>query len=219
MKISSSKLIPKFNIEDYLHKIDSTFKGKSQKDIYMIYLMIFGSIFAFSYLLFWDTSEGNFVKKSAQISSISTKINKDKIYLQQNNQAKVSLLDSEISAAKNRLILVKDNNDYIKSKIETISSLIYDERTWGEYLHSISTKAQKNRVKILNFTSKNTLSTSSFGHMLDIEIESTGNYKNTLLFINSLEQSDLVVDIHSLNIKTDEILITDLKLSVWGITY
>ncbi len=219
MKITSNKLIPNIKIEDYLHNIDLAFKDKSKKDIYMTYMMVFGIIFAFSYLLFWDTSEGSFVKKGAQISSLSTKIDMDKIYLQQNPQTKVTLLDTEIDTAKQKLILNKDNNDYIKSKIETISSLIYDERTWGEYLHSISVKAQKNRIKILNFTSKNSSSNSSFGHMLDISIQSTGKFTNTLLFINALEQSDLVVDIHNLKMTTDKILVTDLNLSVWGITY
>jgi len=219
MKTTSNKLIPNIKIEDYLHNIDLAFKDKSKKDIYMTYMMVFGIIFAFSYLLFWDTSEGSFVKKGAQISSLSTKIDMDKIYLQQNPQTKVTLLDTEIDTAKQKLILNKDNNDYIKSKIETISSLIYDERTWGEYLHSISVKAQKNRIKILNFTSKNSSSNSSFGHMLDISIQSTGKFTNTLLFINALEQSDLVVDIHNLKMTTDKILVTDLNLSVWGITY
>ncbi|RLA71602.1 MAG: hypothetical protein DRG78_25005 [Epsilonproteobacteria bacterium] len=219
MKISFSELIPQINIEDYLHKIDLTFKDKTQKDIYMTYFMVFALIFAFSYLLFWDTSEGDFNKKSAQISTISTKINVDNIFLQQNPQVKVNMLDEEIAAAKNGLILNKDNNNYIKSKIETISSLIYDERTWGEYLHSISNNAQKYGVQIVNFTTKNTLSSNQFGHMLDINIKSTGDFRNTLKFINSLETSELVVDIHSLDIRAEDTLNSDLNLSVWGIIY
>jgi len=219
MKILSSELIPRINLEDYLHKIDLLFKDKTQKDIYMSYFMVFALIFAFSYLLFWDTSEGDFKKKSAQISTISTKINVDNMFLQQNPQVKVTALDEEIATAKNELIANKDNNDYIKSKIETISSLIYDERTWGEYLHSISNNAQKHGVQIVNFTTKNTLKSNQFGHMLDINIKSTGNFKNTLKFINSLEQSELVVDIHRLSIKAQERLNSDLNLSVWGIIY
>lgn len=219
MKISSKELMPRINIEDYLHKLDLIFKDKTQKDIYMTYIMIFGVIFAFSYLLFWDTSENEFNAKNSQIESISSKINLDNIYLQQNTQVKVTLLDNDIKKSKAELIIHKDNNDYIKSRIETISALIYDERTWGEYLYSISRNAQKSGIKIIDFTSENTSSENSFGHMLDIHIQSTGNFKNTLKFINSLEQSDLVVDIHNLNMKAEDTLNTDLNLSVWGITY
>lgn len=37
----------KFNIEDYLHKIDTAFKDKSQKDIYMTYVMVFALLLHF----------------------------------------------------------------------------------------------------------------------------------------------------------------------------
>ena len=47
----------------------------------------------------------------------------------------------------------------------------------------------------------------------------SGNYVNTLKFINALEQNDLVVDIHFLSIKAQDKINTELKISVWGITY
>jgi len=219
MKISSKGLSQSINIEDYLHRIDLLFKDKTKKDIYMSYIMVFGIIFAFAYLLFWDTSESEFKQKTAQISSINTKIEADKIFLQMNPKTKIIFLEQEIENSKIKLLMHKDNNNYIKSKLETISSLIYDERTWGEYLYSISTNAQKYNIKMINFTSKNNENASAFGHMLDINIKSTGKFKNTLKFINSLEQNDLVVDVHGISIKAENKLNTDLNLSVWGIIY
>ncbi|WP_321777967.1 hypothetical protein [Sulfurimonas sp.] len=209
----------KINIEDYLQRIDASFKGKNQKDIYMTYIMIFALIFAFSYLLFWESSQSGFEKKNTQITSISSKINVDKIFLQQNPKVKIVLLDRDIKNLNAKLVLNKANNAYIKSKIETISSLIYDERAWGEYLHSISTNAKKYNIKIIDFTNEYAKNNNSFGHILDITLNTTGNYKNTLRFINSLEQSDLVVDIHALDIKAKKTLSTELFISVWGITY
>ena len=209
----------KINIEDYLQSIDSAFKDKSQKDIYMTYIMIFGLIFAFAYLLFWESSHSSFEKKNKQITAISTKINADKVYLQTNPETKIISLDREIKNIEAQLVVNKSNNAYIKSKIETISSLIYDERAWGEYLHSISINANKYNIKIMDFTNEYSKNNKAFGHILDITLKTTGNYKNTLKFINSLEQSDLVVDIHDLNIKAEQTLNTELLISVWGITY
>ena len=209
----------KINIEDYLHQIDSAFKEKTQKDIYMTYIMIFGVIFAFAYLLFWDSSFEHFEQKQTQITSLENKINSDNLYLKINPESKILQLEREIENTNAKVLIHKDNNDYIKNKIETISSLIYDERAWGEYLYSISTNAKKNNVKILNFTNSFAEDSGSFGHILDISIKSVGNYKNTLKFINSLEQSNLVVDIHHLNIQATNKLNSDLNLSVWGITY
>ena len=209
----------KINIEDYLHRIDAVFKEKTQKDTNMTYIMVVGIIFAFAYLLFWDSSFDNFEKTRANVTSLDTKISVDKRFLQMNPEQKVAQLDQEIKKINTEMLLNKDNNAYIKSKIETISSLIYDERTWGEYLDSISKNAQKYNVKITSFTNKYASNANSFGHVLDITIQSTANYKNTLKFINSLEQSDLVVDIHDFSIVADKKLTSDLNISVWGITY
>ena len=209
----------KINIEDYLQRIDNSFKGKAQKDIYLTYVMIFAVIFAISYLLFWDTSVEQFKATNAKIRTIEKNINADNQYLKNNPETKIVKLDRDIKNAEAALASKKETNAYIKTKIEAISFLIYDERAWGEYLHSISKNAKKYNVKIIDFTNKYALHNTSFGHILDITLQTTGRYKNTLKFINSLEQSDLVVDIHDINIKSEDRLNSEFKISVWGITY
>lgn len=116
------------------------------------------------------------------------------------------------------MLVYIDNNDFIKSKIENISELLYDEKTWGKYLNSIAFNAQKYHITILNFSNKYAMSNQAFGHILNITLEFTANYKDTLKFINSLEESDLVVDVHKLDIKAEDVLTTTLDISVWGIT-
>ena len=209
----------KFNIEDYLQQIDNAFKEKSEKDTYMTYIMVFSIIFAFSYLLLWDTSEADFTSKRTQVVSLENKITNDQRYLQQNPQVKIKQIEDQTKVAENKMLILKDNNQYIKVKIEEISSLIYDEQTWGHYLHSISTHAKKNNIKILNFTNEYVDNKEAFGHILNIGISTTGNYKNTINFINALEQSDLVVDLHDLNIQAQNQIDATLNISVWGITY
>ena len=206
------------SIEDYLHRIDISLKDKSQKDLKLTYIMVASVIFAFAYL-FWDSSENDFLSVQSEIKSIQTKINNDKIFLQANPEAIVVNLDREIKKTEKEMVKYKDNNDFIKNKIETIAALIYDERTWGKYINSIAYNAKLYNVQILEFSNKYTNNNESFGHMLDLNINLIGSFKNTLKFINSLEQSDLVVDIHNLDIKATNELNTNLKLSVWGITY
>ncbi|QOP45420.1 hypothetical protein [Sulfurimonas paralvinellae] len=209
----------KINIEDYLHKIDNFFKGKEQKEIYMTYGMIVAGIFAFAYLFFWDSSFESFERTRANVMRLEKQIASDKQYLQRNPEAKITQLEREIKKINNEIAMHKKNNAYIKSRIETISSLIYDERAWGEYLDSITTNAQKYHVKINNLTNKYSKVGSSFGHILDITVDAEGNFKNTIKFINSLEQSDLVVDIHDFDIKAEDDLTSKFKISVWGIKY
>ena len=209
----------KTSIEDYLQGIDLYFKEKSQRDIYMTYFLIFGVTFAFSYLLYWDSAEADFKAKRAQVISIKKKIANDNIYLQQNPASKITQIENETLRAKKQILVYKDNNQYIKNKIEEISALVYDEVTWGEYLHSVSKKAKANNIKLLDFTNKLAKNDGSFGHILDISIKSTGNYKNTVNFINSLEQSDLVVDLHTFDIQAKDKLTSNLNISLWGIVY
>lgn len=209
----------KISIEDYLHKIDSSFKYKSQKDIQLTYIMVACVIFALSYFLFWDSSENNFLEQNRKINSIQTKLNVDKAYLAANPPAKIINLENQITKSQIEMLDYKDKNNYIKSKIEEISSLIYDERTWGVYINSISLDAQKYNIKITEFNNTYSKNDGSFGHILDLSIKLSGSFTNTLKFINALEKNDLVVDIHSLSIKAQDKLNTDLKISVWGITY
>ena len=206
------------NIEDYLHKIDSSLKDKSEKDRKLTYIMVASVIFAFAYP-FWDSSENDFMKVQNEIKQIQSKINKDKSYLSLNPQSKITNLEKDIQKTQIQMLEYKDKNDYIKHKIETISALIYDERTWGTYINSIAYNAKKYNVKIKDFSNMYVDSNESFGHMLDLNISLTGKFKNTLKFINSLEQSDLVVDLHNLDIKAQDKLNTNIELSVWGITY
>ncbi len=209
----------KINIEDYLHKIDQAFQGKEQKEIYMTYGMIVAAIFAFAYLLFWDSSFESFEQTRANVKRLEKQIASDKQYLQRNPETKITQLEREIKKLNDEMMMNKKNNAYIKHKIEAISSLIYDESAWGEYLDSITTNAQKYHVKINNITNKYAEAGSSFGHILDITVSSEGNFKNTVKFINSMEQSDLVVDIHDFNMTAENTLDSDFKISVWGIKY
>jgi hypothetical protein len=101
--------------------------------------------------------------------------------------------------------------------LEQISSLYYDKVVWGSYLDSISKYARTYNVKLTNFGNTLTTDTSSFGHVLDITISADAPFKNTLKFINALEQSTLVVDLHDMNMAADSKLKSDLNISVWGI--
>ncbi len=214
----------KTQIEDFLQKIDNNFKDKTQKDIYMTYVMVFGIIFAFAYLMFWDSSEADFNAKRAQVVSIESQIANDKRFLQLNPATKIIQIENDTKSIEKKMLAFKDNNQYIKTKIEEISSLIYDEQTWGKYLHSISKNAKANNVQILEFSNTYIDNQTSFGHILDINIKTSANFNNTLNFINSLEQSELVVDLHDFNIEALNIqalkkINSDLNISVWGIIY
>lgn len=209
----------KLMIEETLQRIDNFFKEKSQKDVYIVYIMVAVILGSLAYP-FYDSSTQEFNVIKDKVAQITTKIDADKIYLKVNTEATVAKLQQDIVALEGELVTQRDTNKYIKEKIETISSLIYDEVAWGKYLNSISIHAKNHNMKIINFVNTYSLNNeAAFGHVLDISLEVTGNYLDTVKLVNSLEQSELVVDIHDLDIKAQDALNTKIKISVWGITY
>lgn len=207
----------KINIEHYLYNIDNAFKQKSKKDIYLIYIMVFAVIFGLSYILFFDSSEQNLQIANKKVMQMKTLINADKRYLAQNSQNKLIQLDKQIANLKLQYLRYKKDNSYIKYKISQISSLFYNQTTWGNFLNSISIDAKKDDIKLLKYNNHFIKHSVSFGHVLNIGIKARGKYTNTLKFINTLEKSFLVVDVHNIQMKAKEQLYTDLNISVWGI--
>lgn len=207
----------KFQLEDYLYSLDQSLALKSDRDKMMLYVMIFTSLFAISYLFFWESAEASFSVSHEKAAKIETDLTNDKDYLGMNPPERIGQIQQETVAIEQQHGLYINYNLYIKEQLEQISSLYYDEKVWGAYLDSVSRYARAYNVKLLQFG--NTLQTdnSSFGHVLDINVSTEGPYKNTLKFINALEQSQLVVDLHDFNITADEKLKGNLNISVWGI--
>ena len=175
-----------FNIENHLYNIDRSFALKNERDKMMIFVMIFAGLFAFSYLLFWESSEASFKVSHDKALAMESDLNNDKQYLEANPIEKIAQIEQEtkmLGVDRQRFIAY---NDYIKNQLEQISSLYYDEVVWGAYLDSISKFARAYNVKLEKFGNTLTTDNSSFGHVLDIAISTDGPFKNTLKFINAL---------------------------------
>ena len=206
-------------IEKYLYDIDQSFAQKSDKDVKMIYAMVFVALVSFSYLVFWESAEKGYQDIVAASHKLEDKIATDKQYLLINPQTKIIKLDQEIKSLNERLGMLKDENTYIISEIKQIPELFYDQRTWGAFIDSITEKARQNKVKLNYFANRLATDKTKFGHVLNLEIKAVAPYKNMIRFMNSIEKSKLVVDLHDMKLTSDNKLNMDLNLSVWGITY
>ncbi|MDQ1298929.1 MAG: hypothetical protein QG558_1468 [Campylobacterota bacterium] len=207
----------RFNIEDYLYSLDQALSLKSERDKMVMFVMIFASLSAFSYLLLWESSEASFNVSHEKAIKMESELSSDKSYLEANPVEKIAQIEQETVAIQMEEQHYIQYNTYIKEQLEQISSLYYDEKTWGAYLDSVSRYARAYNIKLLKFGNTLTTDNSSFGHVLDIHITAAGPYKNTLKFINALEQSYLVVDLHDFTMVGEKKLTSDLNISVWGI--
>ncbi len=208
----------KFNVENYLYAIDQALSQKSERDKNMLFLILFSSLFAFSYLFFWDSAEASFKKSHDEALAMGSSLTNDQQYLEANPPERITQIEAETKAIEVEHQHYIGYNTYIKDRLDQISYLYYDESVRGVCLADIAKYARIYNVKLNQFGNAPTPDTnSSFGHVLDISISSDGDYKSTLKFMNMLEQSDLVIDLHTINMFADKKLKSDLKLSVWGI--
>jgi len=205
------------NIENYLYNLDRTLSLKSDRDKIMLFGMIFAALFTFSYLFFWESSEASFKVSHEKAVAMENNLNSDKQYLETNPPQRIVQIEQETKNIGLESQHYIQYNTYIKDRLEQISSLYYDKVVWGAYLDSISKYAKTYNVKLTQFGNTLTTDNSSFGHVLDISISADSPFKNTLKFINALEQSTLVVDLHDMNMTSDTKLKSDLNISVWGI--
>jgi hypothetical protein len=209
----------KTKIRLFLKIIDTLLEAKEPKERYMLYVLIIGGIAFSSYYFLWDISKeykDSIVNESGKMGS---RIMGDKIYLTSNPEIVIQKLNTNIIKIEDEYSEYNEANEYIKFKISQISYLFYNERIWGKFLNSISLNAQTYNIKMLKFENNLVLGTDAFGHLLDIHIKTEGGFRNTLKFINSLEKSTLVVDIQEINFSVeDNLIISELKLSVWGIS-
>lgn len=206
-------------IEKYLYDIDQSFAEKSDKDVKLIYVMVFFVLVMFSYLVFWESAEKGYNDIKAASKVVQEKIIVDKQYLASHPQSQITQLNQDIAQLNKNLATLKDENVYIRAEIEKIPELFYDEKIWGAFIDSIAEHAKKHHVKLTYFSNKLASDKTKFGHVLNIDIKSEGKYKDIIKFMNSIEKSKLVVDIHDLDMNATTKINLDLNLSVWGITY
>jgi len=207
------------NLEDFLENIDKSFAHKKQQEIYMTYGMV-ASVFIFlSYFFLFESAEQGYIKTVAETKKVEKKLTGDNNYLKWNPVSKIAQIKKQTANGKLKFVELKDKSEYIKYKIEQISSLYYDAQAWGSFIDSISENAKKYKVKLNYLSNKFSEEKGSFGHILDIEIKIDGQFHQTMQFINSLEQSFLVVDVHEAKLTATDKLETELTISVWGITY
>ncbi len=207
-----------------LEKLDSFLLTKKPNERVIIYLSIFLIFFALFFQYLFPITKKMVQKSKTKKQEIENKIKEDKDYIASitidgDKEFLIKKLNKEIKQLKTKFVDIRDKNDYIDFQIKNINNLIYNEKNWAKFLDSLAKKAINNGVDIDFISNEFVKNSQNFGHVLEIEIGCNGGFKNIIGFINSIEESDLVVDIYDINMKSNFNIQTDLRVSVWGINY
>jgi len=211
------------NLVDFLDSLDKYFANKKDSEKWLILFGVAGILLYLSYVSLvpytQDLERDSFNTKT----KLEKKISKSKIYLRSitiNGDIDYYVKDNKIKIDHTK----KEIKNYAK-KIEEIdrsiiklSRLLFNEKSWALFLKSITGVAQKNNIFIERINNNYVDNNGSFGHVLEIEILTSGNFVDTVKFIHELEQNELVTDLYSSHISgTKDRVSSDLNISVWGI--
>jgi len=146
----------------------------------------------------------------------SITVNGDKNYYVRTYKNKIKEKKHTIERYNKKIAMLNEN-------FRKLSEILFNQKSWSNFLESISERANVNEVELLELTNNYVKQKISFGHVLEIGIKCTGTYPHILNFINDIEQSKLVTDIYETLIYTTEEsgdgVIAEIKISVWGVNH
>ena len=210
-----------------LHSLDDFFKDKSENEKWMIIMMLTVVIGYLSYTLFLPYAEDKYDHSISEKNRLDKSIRINRQYINSitvggDRDHYIKKYDKDISSLEQNIKKSNKDINFISAKLEELSPLLFNKKSWSIFLNSITAQAKEQDVKIDYINNNYIDSNGSFGHILEISVGCVGEYKNIAKFMNRLEKNILVTDIYQSDIRLDEnktTTIADINISVWGINH
>lgn len=210
-----------FNKVTISKQIDEFFAQKKQSEQNIIYLMIAAVIGFVVYQFVLTQTELYLQNATNKVSTIKQQVNEKKIYLSVNTSSKLIQFRGKVDEKK----LDYDNTiykiSYVDNTLSELSYLLFNDENWAMFVDNISYLAKKYSVDIREISNKFFDPTfQKISQVLTLEVKIKSDYKAMMKFLNSIEESKLVVDVSDINItKPSNKLSSEFKISVWGMKY
>ncbi len=206
-------------------KIDNALKDKKDSELYIIYIGIFIVLATISYLYIFPISHKMLSISKEQVTTMTNKVNKERNYINSKtvNGDKNYYIKKEkkkIEMLKAQLSNVDYASGYIDNKLKSLSYLLDDDTNWANFINSIATNARKYNVNVNFIKSQfNKINYKKVEQVLDIKVDANGRFNNVMKFVNSVEESKLVVDVNDLNMTVKKGINVNFNIAVWGMKY
>lgn len=215
-------------LEDKLEALDIYFAPKKESEKWVIILGIAGIIAYLGYELLLPYTEDLYKKSERSKKSVQKSITDNNIYLNSitvggDREYYVKKFDKDIVDKNKEIVDTTNKIKFIDSNLEKLSDMLFNKKSWSNFLNSITSKAEVQNVDLQFIANKYVNDQNgNFGHVLEIGLGCKGQYKNIVKFINELEQNVLVTDIFQTNFTPDSNssdVVADIHISVWGINH
>jgi Tfp pilus assembly protein PilO len=181
--------------------------------------MIVGGSFFLSYYFLFESSEKSLESAKKEEREIRKEIREYKDYLLFHDDFEISKLEKEIEELKREVSEFDIRKNYIEIEVSKLKKVIYNQTSWTGFINSISKEAENIGVEVERIENSYMNSGETFANRLSVALQLKANYLNTILFIDKLERSNLIVNVENIDMAVgeDESVSTKLFLSVWGI--
>ncbi len=206
-------------------KIDEYFAGKKSSEVYMMTLIVVAIIGFLVWYFIFPLSQSFFDDKKSENLAITKKLNLEKNYIKSktvkgDESYYIKDFERKIKNNQQKLVSIKKLNSYIDGKLRELSYLLFNNENWAKFLDSISEIAREHKVKIVRITNQiNEPNYQKVEQMLNVHVFLKGDFHGIMNFINTLEESMLIVDIHNIELNKKKDIDGLIDIAVWGIKY
>lgn len=207
-----------------LQKIDQFIIKRTRREKFLIMGTLCCAFFTLSYQYIIPITSTLLKQQQQKRDNIANLLYKDIQYLQSitiqgDQNYYITFYTKQLQELKQQFESLQNKIAYLHMKLHELAPLLYNHKKWALFLNELTTKAQKNGVRLQFIHNRFLDVTKHFGHVLEITIICQGQYQNIIAFINAIEQSDLVVDIDQIHMQEKKPITAQLKISIWGIRY
>jgi hypothetical protein len=195
------------NKESIFDKFDEYIGQKQGLEAYFVHILVFIILAFISYIYIYPYTDENLKRSKKEFKELNQKVNKERRFLAANAKNgdvdyAVKKAKKELEGLKNDYKKAKDLNEYIDGRLKEVSTVLYNNEVYTEYIDYIAITAKKNRI-ILNSISNNFYEQyfQKVTQAVDIAVDAYGECKDMIRFINDLEKTDTFADIFSFKIK------------------
>ena len=213
-------------IANELEKMDSYFSDKKESEKWLMILGFAGIITFLAYTYLLPYAEDIYKTSEAKKNRLTKHIAEENAYLRSitvngDRNFYVKKFDRDIAGRKKRITVLNRKIAYIDSKLTELEGMLFNEKSWSNFLNTITSLAKKYNINIEYIRDQHVDSNSSYGRVLEMELSYRAQYRDVLAFMHDLEQSKLVTDVAQIDLSGDRSggIYSNIKLSVWGINH
>jgi len=202
-------------------KIDNYFATKKDSETSLYIFLAFAVLAGIIYFVVSPMSTDYFNAAKSKLETATANLDRVNNELIQTNDNTIKQHEAALAGLKVKHGQYVDANKYVDGKLQEVSTLTYNEKNWAKFLDELTLLAQQNNIKLYELTSEALqLELGKVQEVLNVGLSVEGTYNNVLKYINSIEESEMVVDIYGLDFNsTGRNIAGDINISLWGMKY